>query len=179
MLSVLKERSHSDVIQKSFRCHSKSIMIWMFTLLNALFHISFHVAGTFTESSAGVLSRPCFEPTRGSTAQSRWIKLASYQPCSHKLAACILKLTSCRGVACGCISQPLTHQPHPWKPSGSYARMELPETLESGLALGTLQRAATQPRAQRQHGPSQRRRCGTELQTPYHSHVSSSRKIWT
>lgn len=55
----------------------------------------------------------CFEPTRGSTAQSRWTTAAAYQSGSHKLPAHLLKVPSCRGVACGCISQALTHQAHP------------------------------------------------------------------
>lgn len=125
MLKVPKERSHSDVIQMY-----NDLNIHIFK--SSFSHI-FPCCGHFHIEQCGspLPSMPllkCLEPTRGITAQSRWTKLASYQPHSHKLAAHILKLPGCRDVACGCTSQPLTHQPHPWRSLGLYVHMELPKT---------------------------------------------------
>lgn len=98
--------------EKSFRCHAKSVIIWMFTILNALFYLSFHVVGTFTESNMGVLSQ----------ASSYWKVISLQEAEQHKvdepshgckLAAHILKLPKCRAVVCGCPLQPVTHQLHP------------------------------------------------------------------
>lgn len=74
----------------------------MFTLLKALFHISFCVVGTQAVISAGAVSwaGPFWDVWNPQeAAQCRWTTAAVYQPGIPKLPAHILKVPRCRGVA--------------------------------------------------------------------------------